>query len=122
MVASGNHQPGFGYLGSNPIEGLDHEFETFIGSPFPESENAVDGISASREVWELRPACENAMRPQVNIVPAVFVVQDLAIAGHEDRNGIREQQHARRESAGKAIQTFVTDSGVLEFYRIHQMV
>jgi len=62
------------------------------------------------------------MCPQVNVVPPVFIVQDLAVARHEDRNGVREQQHARRKSASKAIQTFVTDSGVLEFYRIHQMV
>ena len=62
------------------------------------------------------------MRPQVNVVPAVFVVQYLAIAGHQDRDGIRKQQHARSKSAGKAIQTLVADSGVLEFYRIHKVV
>ncbi len=122
MVSSGNHQLGFGHLGSNSIERLDHELETFIGSPFPESENTVDGISTTGEVGELRPASENTMCPQVNVVPAVFVVQYLAIAGHEDRNRIREQQHARGKSSRKAIQTLVTDSGVLEFYRIHQMV
>jgi hypothetical protein len=122
MVSSGNHELGFGHLLCNAVESFDHELETLIRSPFPEGENAVDGSTTSREVGELRPAREDAMRPQVNVVPAVFVVQDLAVAGHEDRDGIREQQHAGRKSAGKAIQTFVTDSGVLEFYRIHQMV
>ncbi len=103
MVRSGNHQLGFGYLGSNQIECLDHEFETFIGSPFAESENAVDGSSTSREIGELGPACKNAMGAQVDVVPAVFVVQDLTIAGHKHGDGIREQQHSRSYRAREAI-------------------
>ena len=91
MVSSGNHKFRFGQLGSNLVERLDHQLQTFVGSPFAECKNAVDGSSTSREVGELGPARKNAMRAHVDIVPAVLVVQDLAIAGHEHGDGIREQ-------------------------------
>ena len=64
------------------VESLDHELQPFVRAPFSKSENTVDGIPAACKVREFRPACQNAMRAQVNVVASVFVIQDFAIARH----------------------------------------
>jgi hypothetical protein len=58
----------------------------------------------------------------MNVVPAVLIIQNLAIAGHKDGDGIGKKQHPRRDRTGEAVKTLVAHSGVLEFDRIHEMV
>lgn len=98
---------------SNHIEGLDHKLEPFVGPPFTERQNAVDRSTTPREVGKLGPAREDAVGPQVDVVPSVLIVQDLAIAGHEHRDRVRKQQHSRRERAREPIDRLVTNSDVL---------
>ena len=103
MISAGNHKLGLGQSLCNLVEGLNHELETFVGSPFAERENAVDGISSSRKIRELGPPCENAVGAQVDIIAPILVVQDLPIAGHQHRDGIGEQQHSCGNGPCKAI-------------------
>ena len=62
------------------------------------------------------------MGAQVDIVAAIFVVQDLAITGHQHGDGIREQEHARGHRSGHAIQAFVPNADVFEFDSVHQVM
>jgi hypothetical protein len=68
--------------------------------------------STAGEIRKFRAAGEDAMGAQVDIVAAIFVVQDLAITGHQHRDGIREQEHARGHRPGHAIQAFVPNADV----------
>ena len=103
MISSGYHKLGFRQPLSYLLERFDHELETFIGSPLAECQNPVDRVSTSGKIGELGPASKNAMGAQVDVVAAVLVVQDLAIAGHQHRDRIREQQHSRGDSPRKTI-------------------
>jgi len=92
MIAAGDDQlrirQGFG----DDVECLDHEFQPFIRSPLSESQDAMLGIAAAGKIRILRPARQHAMRSHVNILAAVFFVKDFAIARHQHRNGIRQEQ------------------------------
>jgi hypothetical protein len=83
MIPSSDNQPGIGYLLSNAVEGVDHQFQTFVSAPLAEGENSVLRISAPRKVRRLRPPRQNAMRPHMHIFAAIFFRQDLAIPRHE---------------------------------------
>jgi hypothetical protein len=82
MIAAGNHQLHFRHLFCQDIERFDHQLETFVGSPFPESKNAVNGISPPPEIRKFRTPGQDSMSPQVNIVAAVFVVENFPVARH----------------------------------------
>jgi hypothetical protein len=84
MVSSSDHKLRLGDPRGDEIEGLDHQFEAFIGAPLSERQNTLDGAAAPREVGELRPAGKNPMRAQVDVVSSVLVVQNFAISRHED--------------------------------------
>jgi hypothetical protein len=86
MVSAGNHESRLRHLRRYQIEGLDHEFETLVCSPFAERQNAVGGSATPREIGQLRPARKDAVRAQVDVVSSVLIFQNLAIAGHQDRN------------------------------------
>jgi hypothetical protein len=103
MISSSDYELGLGQSLRDLFERLDHQLETFVGSPFAERENTVDRISSPRKIGDLGPARKNPVRSQVDIIAAILVVQDLAIAGHQHRDGIREQQHSRGNGPGKAI-------------------
>lgn len=90
MVPAGDNEPGVRNLVGDQVESFNHEFQALVRSPFSESENALDR-AAARKIGELRAARENAVRAQMHIVAAVFIVQNFAIAGHQHRNGIRQQ-------------------------------
>ena len=62
------------------------------------------------------------MRAQVHIVSPVFVVQDLAVAGHQHRNRIRQQKHPRRDGACDSIKPLVANPDVLQFDGVHQVM
>src|SRR5271165_1635207 len=90
MIASGNNQARFWHLRSQEIECLNHQLETLVRSPLAEGENAVEGISASRKIRELRPSREQAMRAQMHVIAAIFVIQNLLVSRHEDGHRIRQ--------------------------------
>ncbi len=82
----------------------------------------MNRIPTAREIGEFRPACQNAVRPQVNVVPSVFVIQNFAIAGHQHGNGIGKQKHACSNRACKPVQPFITNADVFQFHRVHQVM
>jgi len=103
MVSAGNHEFRLWRFRSDQIKSLNHELETFVRSPFAESQNAVDGSSTPRKIGEFGAAREYAMGAQVDVVSPILVVQDLPITGHEHGDGIRKQQHARSHCTRQAI-------------------
>jgi hypothetical protein len=48
----------------------------------------MDRVSTSGKIGELGTARENPVRAQMDVVTAILVVQDLAIARHQHRDGI----------------------------------
>lgn len=90
MIAAGNDQPcvrqGFG----DDVERLDHEFQPFICSPFTESQDAMLRIAAPGKIRILWSARQHPVGAHMNILAAVFVVKNLAIARHQNRNRIRQ--------------------------------
>jgi hypothetical protein len=122
MVSPGNHELGVGQLRRDYVEGLDHQFKALVRSPFSESQNAMLGITSAGEIRKFRPAREYAVSAQVNIVAPIFVVQDLAIAGHQHGDGIRKQEHAGSHGACDAIQTFVSNAHIFQFDSVHQVM
>jgi hypothetical protein len=119
MVSPGNHQLGVRQLLSDEIKSLDHQLQTFVSSPLAERQNAVLWSSAPGKIRGFRPARQYAMGAKVDVVPPIFVVEDLAIAGHQHRDRIGEQQHSRRHRARKAIEPFMSNADILQFHRIH---
>jgi hypothetical protein len=80
------------------------------------------GIAATREIGILGTARQNAMGAHMHVVPAVLVVEQLAISRHEDRDRIRQQQHSRGDAAGDPIGMRETHASVLQIDGVHQMV
>jgi hypothetical protein len=121
MIAARDDQRHIRKLGANQGKSFEHELETLVSSPLAEREDAM-GIATTREIRILRTARQNAVSPHVHVVAAVFVGEDLAIAGHQYRHGVGEQQHARGEGASQAIGTDETNADVFEIDGIHEMV
>jgi hypothetical protein len=79
-------------------------------------------IAAPRKIGELWPSGENAMRPNMYVVSTVFLKQEFAIAGHEHRNRICQQQHSGGDGARHAIRVREAHAGIFQVDRVHQMV
>jgi hypothetical protein len=122
MVSTAHNQLRVGHGIVDNLESLDHQLQSLIRSPLSESQNAVLRIAAPRKVGIFRPAGEHAMRAKMNIVASIFVLQNLAIARHEHRHGIRQQKRPGGERAGCPVCTRVAHPGVFEIDCIHQMV
>ncbi len=90
MVSPSHNQFCFGHPRRQKVERLNHQFQALVGPPFAKGKNTVLRIATTGEVRKLRPARENAVRTQMNIIPPIFVVQNFSIARHQDRHGIRE--------------------------------
>jgi hypothetical protein len=86
MIASRDHQFCIRQFRADRLKSFNHQFQAFVGSPLSEGKNAVFGIPPARKVGKLRPSRENAMRAQVNVIAAIFVVKNLAVSGHEHGN------------------------------------
>ncbi len=54
MVASPDDEPGIGQSLGKALKGLDHQFQPFVSSPFPESENAMFRIAPAGKIRILR--------------------------------------------------------------------
>jgi len=89
MVSAGDDQARIRHLFFEDVESREHQLQPLVGSPFSESENAMLGSAAEAEVGELGTPRQNAMRAQMHIIAAVLLEQDLAVAGHQNRNRIR---------------------------------
>ncbi len=105
MVAAGDDQPGVRKHVGHGLKCIQHEFKAFIGSPLSERQNAVLGIAAPREIRIFRPPSENAVRPDVNILMTILFGEDPAVAWHEYRHRIGQEQHSGSNSAGCAVET-----------------
>lgn len=62
------------------------------------------------------------MRTKMNVVAAVFLPKDIAIPRHQDRNGIRQQQHSCGNGSSPAISPRMPHAGVFEIDRVHEVV
>ena len=58
----------------------------------------------------------------MNILPAIFLVENLAVTRHQDRHRIREQQHPGGDGPGQTIGAWMLHSRVLQIDGIHQMM
>ena len=122
MIAPSNNQFSFGQPRGQQIERLDHQLQTLIRSPLAEGKNTVPRIATAGEVRKLRSAREDAVRPQMDIIPPVFIVQNFSIARHQDGYGIRQQQHFRGDCSGNAVESLMSHTHILQFHRVHQMM
>jgi hypothetical protein len=86
MISPGNNELGLRYLRSEQFESLDHEFQALVCAPFSEGQNTVGWSSTTRKVWEFGAASQQSVGAKMNIVAAVFIIQDLAISRHENRH------------------------------------
>lgn len=82
----------------------------------------MNRIAASREIGKFRPSGQNAMRPQVHVIAAILVIQNLSIAWHQHRNGVGKQKHARSDRPREAIKVLVANSDILQLHRIHEVM
>lgn len=122
MIASSHHQFHVWQLLRNDIECVDHQLEALVGAPFSERQNAMFRISPPREVWVLGTGCQNSVRPQMNVIPAIFLVQYFAIARHQNRDGVGSQQHPRRNRSRHAIRALMANTDIFQVHRIHQVM
>jgi hypothetical protein len=122
MVASAHDQRRIGHGLREQVEGLNHQLEPLVGSPFAKSENAMLRISAPGKIGILRLSDEDAVRAEVDIVATVSFMEDLAIAGHEHGNRISEQQHFGGNGAAQTVGALVPHAGVFQIHGIHEMV
>ncbi len=122
MVASTDDESRLRNASGYGLECFDHEFQPFVGAPFPECENAQLRISAPGKVRIFRHRGENSVRTEMHIVAAVFLAQNLAIAGHQDRNRVREQQNPGGQPSAKTVSAGVSYPRVREIDRIHEVM
>jgi hypothetical protein len=122
MVSSGNNQPGMRQSSRDSLERFDHKLQPFVGSPFSEGENAMLWISPPAEVGIFRPGGENAMRTEVHIVASIFLVQYLAVSGHQYGNRIGQKQHPCGHGASPPVRPRVPYSCILQVDRIHEVM
>jgi len=91
MITPGNHQFHIRPPVGNLPECLDHQFQLFVSSPFPESQDAMFRIAAPRKIRILRTVRENAMSPNVYVLAAISFRQYLPVTRHKNRHGVRQQ-------------------------------
>jgi len=58
----------------------------------------------------------------MHIISSVLVIQDLAIARHQNRNRVGQQEHARCDGTGGTIKALMSDPCIFQFNRIHQVM
>jgi hypothetical protein len=88
VISPGNDQLDIGKSLHHRFECLEHQFEPLVGSPLTERKYAMRGIAAAGEIRVLGSAREDAVRPDMHVLAAIFLMENLAITGHEDRNGM----------------------------------
>jgi hypothetical protein len=104
------------------LECVDHEFEALIRSPLTECQNAMLRIAAPGEIRVFRSTGQNTVRPNVNIFATIFFGQYPAIAWHEHRHRIRQEQHSGGNGASHLVNARVTNARILQIDSIHQVM
>jgi hypothetical protein len=84
MISAPNHQSGFRHPLREDIECFNHQLQPLIGAPLSKSENAVLWVATAREVGKLWAPGQDSVRPKVDIIASVFVVEDFSIPRHEN--------------------------------------
>jgi len=122
MITSRNDQFRLRQLRREQLKRFYHEFEAFVRAPFTECQDALRWGSTTGVVRELGSPGKQTVRPKVNIVPPVLIIQDLAISRHENRDGVGEQEHSGCHGSRKTVKPLVLHAGIFEFDRIHEVV
>lgn len=122
MVPSANHQPGVRQNFRHVFKRFDHQLQPLVGSPLAEGQNAMFRIAAPVKAGEFGLSREDAVGAKVNVIATVFFAQDLTIAGHKYGNGVGEKKHFCSDGAGQTIGARITDAGVFQINRVHQMM
>jgi len=122
VVATCNDQLSAGQDVGHSLECIDHKFETLVGSPLAKGKDAVLRIAAPRKIGVLGSSCQNAVRPDMNILAAIFFREDPAIARHEYGHRIREQQHPGSHCTRGSVSTRVSNARILQINGIHQVM
>jgi hypothetical protein len=86
MISAGNNELGLRYLRSEQFESLDHEFQPLVCAPFSEGQNTVGWSSTARKVREFGAASQQSVGAKMNIIAAVFIIQNLSVSRHENRH------------------------------------
>jgi len=122
MIRTGDHQLGLGELRSDLHEGVNDLLEPFVGSPFPEGKNAMVRIAPLRKVRILRTSRQDSVAPHVHRAPSVLLANQAPVRGKQDGNRVRKEQQLRRNHSGCAIGRLETNAGILQIYRLHELM
>src|SRR5215469_12823970 len=122
MIAPGYYEFGLGQFGHEQIKSLDHEFQALVRSPLSKSQNPESRGATTREIRQFGTPSQQSVGTEMDVVAAVLVIQNLAIAGHKYGDRIGEQQHPGGYRTSEAVKTLVAHAGILEFDGIHEMV
>ena len=122
VVSAGDDQFGVGQDVGHSLECVDHQFETLVRSPLAKCQNAMLWIAAPGEIRVFRSTGQNTVRPNVNIFATIFFGQNSAIARHEHRHRIRQEQHSGGNGASHLVGAWVTNARILQIDSIHQVV
>jgi hypothetical protein len=122
MISPADYELGVRQRFTHDRECLDHQLKPLVRSPFSKCQNAVLGITAPGKIGILRAPCQHPMRSEVNIGSAIFFVQDLAVARHEHRNRIREQEHARGHRSGQSVKARMAHARIFQIDGVHQVM
>ena len=58
----------------------------------------------------------------MDVIMAIFLVENFAVSRHQYRDRIREQQHPRRKGSGRAIEARVLYAGIFQVNCVHQVM
>jgi hypothetical protein len=83
MVSAGDDQLGIRQYVADGLKRIDHQFEALVGPPLAEGKYAMLRATAPGKVGILRSTGKNSVRPDVNIVAAIFLGENSPIAGHQ---------------------------------------
>lgn len=83
MVAASDDHPSLRKFLFHDRECVKHQFQSLVSSPLSEGQDAMLGISAAGKIRKLGPASQNAVRTDMYIVAAIFLIQDPAVTGHQ---------------------------------------
>ena len=122
MISPSDHQLGGGKLLPHLAEGVNHRLQALVGSPLAKGQNAAIGIISAGKVGGFRTMGEDSMRPPVHVSGPVFLLQQLAVSGQQDRNRVGQQQHPRCNRAGAPVHAAKMHVRIAQVDRIHQVM
>lgn len=103
-------------------EGIDGQFNPLVSPPFPESQDAVFRGATLRESRWFRRRGQNAVHSHMDIPATIFLAEDVAICRHQDRHGVRHQQHFGGHRTRGPIEPGPSHTRIFQVHNIHQVV